>query len=283
MDGGSNLEQIPFGGLLVKSRGIDVVVAVDASADDPNRWPKYVPLSLLQEFLTSIAVQWNIPPFDLPAHINRLIIVPSRFSPDSIFCTKFRLHRRESATNILWVQSESNSGRISTDNLLTQLASSRWKPAIYQVSSSSSPLLNARSQVPSDSTDDMQFSYTPLFTEIFINQAFANTFGGFLPNTTSPDPNWGKCLQCAAIDRARLKLTPPPSRSDVCSQCFSQYCYDPNDPPSATEVPGRNYVFLNPDPGGVTKVQKFLSSNKGKIIGGVVAVVCVVVGAIAFM
>ena len=105
-----------------------------------------------------------------------------------------------------------------------------------------------------------------LFTEMFINQASANTFGGFLPNTTSPDPNWGKCLRCAAIDRARLKLTPPPSRSDFCSQCFSSYCYGPSYAPSVQELPDRNYVFLNPDPGGVTKVKKFLSSNEGSII-----------------
>ena len=118
---------------------------------------------------------------------------------------------------------------------------------------------------------------------MFINQASANTFGGFLPNTTSPDPNWGKCLRCAAIDRARLKLTPPPSRSDFCSQCFSSYCYGPSYAPSVQELPDRNYVFLNPDPGGVTKVKKFLSSNEGSIIGSVVAVVCVAAGAISFM
>ncbi|KIM65066.1 hypothetical protein SCLCIDRAFT_1212755, partial [Scleroderma citrinum Foug A] len=99
--------------------------------------------------------------------------------------------------------------------------------------------------------------------------------GGFLPNTTSPDPNWGKYLQCAAIDCAHLKLTLPPSCSDFCLQCFSPYCYGLSYPPSVQELPDRNYMFLNQDPGGMTKVKKFLSSNEGSIIGGVVAVILV--------
>ena len=42
-------------------------------------------------------------------------------------------------------------------------------------------------------------------------------------------------------------------------------------------------MFLNQDPGGMTKEKKFLSSNEGSIIGSVVAVVCVAAGAISFM
>jgi lysophospholipase len=47
VDGGSNLEQVPIGSLLAKVRAVDVVVAIDASSDDPNYWPKSVPISLL--------------------------------------------------------------------------------------------------------------------------------------------------------------------------------------------------------------------------------------------
>lgn len=42
IDGGSNGEVIPIAPLLVKSRELDVIVAVDASSDDNNNWPKYV-------------------------------------------------------------------------------------------------------------------------------------------------------------------------------------------------------------------------------------------------
>lgn len=69
----------------------------------------------------------------------------------------------------------------------------------------------------------------------------------------------------------------------MCAQCFSQYCYDPSDPPSASELPGRDYVYSNPDPSGWDKVAAFLSRNEGAIIGGVMAVVFLIGGGIAFM
>jgi len=66
-------------------------------------------------------------------------------------------------------------------------------------------------------------------------------------------------------------------------RCFSQYCYDPSNPPSAHELPGRKYTYSNPDSEGVTKVAAFLSKDKNGIIGGVVALVLVIAGGIAFI
>ena len=41
IDGSSNLENVPLGPLFVKARGLDVILGLDASADDPTfRWPK---------------------------------------------------------------------------------------------------------------------------------------------------------------------------------------------------------------------------------------------------
>lgn len=43
IDGSSNQENIPYGPLLVNARGVDVIVTLEGSADDPvNNWPKYV-------------------------------------------------------------------------------------------------------------------------------------------------------------------------------------------------------------------------------------------------
>lgn len=49
VDGGSNLERIPLGTLLTKARAVDVIVAVDASSDDSNQWPKSVTFVALYE------------------------------------------------------------------------------------------------------------------------------------------------------------------------------------------------------------------------------------------
>ncbi len=41
IDGSSNGENVPLGQLFVRARGLDVVVAVDATANIPGvRWPK---------------------------------------------------------------------------------------------------------------------------------------------------------------------------------------------------------------------------------------------------
>ncbi|TFY82193.1 hypothetical protein EWM64_g1817 [Hericium alpestre] len=47
-----------------------------------------------------------------------------------------------------------------------------------------------------------QLDYTVKHTRVFIDQAHNNTLAGFLPNTTQADPNWPKCLQCAALAAA---------------------------------------------------------------------------------
>ena len=41
IDGSSNHENVPLGQHFVKARGMDVVVAIDASSDIPSGWPKY--------------------------------------------------------------------------------------------------------------------------------------------------------------------------------------------------------------------------------------------------
>jgi lysophospholipase len=120
-----------------------------------------------------------------------------------------------------------------------------------------------------------QLQYTPKETRILFDQVFTNQISGFVPNTNKADPNFGKCLQCAAIDRARLAnattANPNPiPRSDFCTTCFKQYCYDPNNPPSKDALPGRKLTFVDPDPSGFSQVTGFLGMSKFKLIGGLI-------------
>lgn len=43
LDGSSNNENVPYAPLFVKARGLDVIVTVEGSSDDPNNFPKCVP------------------------------------------------------------------------------------------------------------------------------------------------------------------------------------------------------------------------------------------------
>jgi len=47
IDGSSNQENVPLGPMFVRARGLDLVVAVDASADTSNNFPKYVSALIL--------------------------------------------------------------------------------------------------------------------------------------------------------------------------------------------------------------------------------------------
>ena len=133
------------------------------------------------------------------------------------------------------------------------------------------------------STNTFQLDYTSSHTELFLNQVHANVIGGFMPNTNSPDPNFGKCLQCVAIDRARYKLKPPLERSSFCSQCFQQYCFDPNNLTSSSELPDRKFGFANPDPQGLSAVSGFLSKSKIALILTFIALLFLVAGLSAFL
>jgi lysophospholipase len=126
------------------------------------------------------------------------------------------------------------------------------------------------------STPTLRLEFSKAHTQLFLDQVYANAIGGFVPNTNIPDPNFGRCLQCAAIDRARYRINPPLARSDFCTQCFTQYCFDPNNPSSSSELPGRVLAFENPDPQGLSALSSFLSRGKvGLIVGFLVAVLVI--------
>ena len=136
---------------------------------------------------------------------------------------------------------------------------------------------------PITSTGTFKLEYTPEHTELFLDQVHANVLGGFMPNTNSPDPNFGNCLQCIAIDRARYQVKPPVARSSICTQCFQQYCFDPSNLTSAAALTGRKLVFVDPDPQGVSALSGFLSQSKVGLILGFIGLLLVVAGLSAFL
>jgi len=113
---------------------------------------------------------------------------------------------------------------------------------------------------------------------MFLTQSQGSAYNGFMEGQLGADPEYGTCLQCAAIDRARLKTNPITPRSDICSRCFKKYCYDPVNPPPEGQIVGRRYEFNDPDPFGI---RTFYEGNKSSIIVGGVFVGLIVLAAIA--
>jgi hypothetical protein len=119
------------------------------------------------------------------------------------------------------------------------------------------------------STATFKLSYAPWHTSQFLSQAQATTFNGFMEGQLGADPTYGTCFQCAAIDRARLKTNPVTPRSDVCSNCFKKYCYNPDSPPPEGQIVGRRFKHKDPDPLGI---RSFVMKHKAYVITGAVLV-----------
>ncbi|KAJ6609839.1 phospholipase B [Mycena sp. CBHHK59/15] len=237
IDGASNGENIPYGPLFVKSRALDVIVTIEGSADDPNNWPNGTGVIATASRLSTIlrSSHQQFPP------------IPQ--------------------TAAAWVSTGVRQ-RATFFGCDPQQSPPEYPLVIYLPNA---PPITGDDPVTNTATFDL--TYPTKHTQLFLDQVQFNTISGFTPNANTPDPNFGICLQCAAVDRARFKLTPVPSRSSICTQCFQQYCYDPNNPPSQSELPNRKLVFVDPTPQGLTKVEGFLGTNKFKLVGGLIGLV----------
>ncbi|CAK5281501.1 unnamed protein product [Mycena citricolor] len=250
IDGASNGENIPYGPLFVKARALDVIVTLENSADDPNTWPKYV------------------------SSLKCLVLSYEPGSGSSVLTTSQRLSTILRASH----QQFPPIPQSANDFISTGV---RQRPTFFGCDPSQTPpeypLVIYLPNSPPITGDDpvtnsatFKLSYPSLHTRLFLDQVHLNTISGFTPNANTPDPNFGLCLQCASIDRSRMKISPTPSRSEICAQCFKQYCYDPQNPPSVSELPNRKLVFKDPTPEGLSKITGFLGTNKLKLVGGAV-------------
>ncbi|ETW80449.1 hypothetical protein HETIRDRAFT_384983 [Heterobasidion irregulare TC 32-1] len=246
IDGSSNGENVPLGPMFVNARGLDVVLAVDASADALG-WPNgSSPLHSASRIATLLqSSHQDFPP--LPASPADFLSTGVNMRPTFFGC--------DPAKN-----------------------PPEYPMVIYFPNS---PPLNGDD--PVTNSDTFQLDYTPEHTRLFIDQVHANTIGGFQPDTNSPDPNFGRCLQCAALDRARYKTSPLIQRSDFCATCFKQYCFDPSNPPSKVALPNRKLAFKNPDPTGFKGVASFLSTSKLPIALGFLGAAIAIGALIGFL
>ncbi|EIN11650.1 phospholipase B [Punctularia strigosozonata HHB-11173 SS5] len=248
IDGSSNHENVPLGAMFVRARALDVVVAVDGSADQATiNWPNGSSPIFSSQRMANI-LQASHQPFP-----------PIPTTPEQFLSTGV-------------------NQRPTFFGCYPQKNPPEWPMVIYFPNS---PPISGED--PVSNTGTFKLSYTPKHTRLFLDQVHNNTIGGFTNGSTAADPNFGKCLQCAAVDRARIRSGANVARSDFCTQCFFQYCYDPNNPPSVSQIAGRKYDFVDPDPQGVSRVKGFLGDNKGPLIGGLVGLFVFIAALIGFL
>ncbi|GAA6020201.1 hypothetical protein JCM10207_004367 [Rhodosporidiobolus poonsookiae] len=192
-DGGENGENVPIGPLLVKSREIDIVVAVDASADTEYSWPNGTSLLATYERATNYSNGYThfppIPPTQQDFVDQGLNTRPTFFGCNNTF-----------------------GGWMNT---------SEAYPLVIYLPNAPAPLENP--YLTNTSTFTLNYDYDEVVG--FLDSAHANALKGFpdpsTPNT--PDSQWPLCLKCAVVDRARQRAML--NRSSECESCFNRYCW----------------------------------------------------------
>ncbi|KZP28406.1 phospholipase B [Athelia psychrophila] len=236
IDGGLGWENVPLSPLFVNSRHVDVIFAADSTASTTLSWPNGTALITTQmriaQVLSSSHQEFPV----IPASAADFISTGTNSRPTFFGCDP--------------------GENPPSGPLLVYLPNSP-------------PLTGAPS---SSNYGTFKLSYSGVETQMLLDQAHANTIGGFTPYSNSPDANFGKCLQCAAVDRARFRQNIT-ARSDVCQACFVQYCFDPVHPPSLSELPHRQLELADPTP------KSWLAKHYRALIGGLVALVVVIIAA----
>ncbi|KAI0766492.1 phospholipase B [Irpex lacteus] len=248
IDGSSNAENVPLGPMFVTARGLDMVVAVDGSADDLQSWPNGSSIVFTAARLTNILSTSHQPFPPIPNTTADFISTGVRRRPTLFGCNP----TNQTAPEYPLVLYLPNSPPVNGDDPVTN-------------------------------TGTFQIDYTQKHSRLFIDQAHTNTISGFLEKAAFADPQWGTCLQCAAVDRSRFKLSPPIPRSLTCAQCFDRYCFDPSHPPDGSLVVGRKIDFVDPSPEGLGRVTKFLKDNVVPLVIGLVLFCAAVAGVIGWL
>ncbi|KAG6373885.1 lysophospholipase [Boletus reticuloceps] len=186
VDGGEDGENIPLQILLVKARGLDTILAIDASSNT-NNFADGSALIASQDRVNLLSSTYSFPP------------VPTTAS-------EFTAHNLTTKPTFFGCNTTSAN---ETTPLMIYLANG-------------GPAHNG--EVPVTNTSTLQVSYGASQIQSMLDQIFVISTQGY-PTSSSmtTDPEWPACLACAVVDRARERAGE--ARSGVCETCLARYCW----------------------------------------------------------
>lgn len=175
--------------LLVKARAVDIVLAIDASADTEFSWPNGTSLLATADRAANYSQgYWSFPP--IPATSDDFVEQGLNVRPVFFGCN---------ATNMANM----------TDN-------DAYPIVVYL------PNAPVAGSSYSTNTSTFQLNYDIEDVVSFLDNAHTNALKGFSLNSTRDD-QLAQCLKCAVVDRARTRAMI--QRSEICEQCFTRYCW----------------------------------------------------------
>ncbi|SCV68564.1 BQ2448_685 [Microbotryum intermedium] len=196
-DGGENGENVPIYPLLVKARAVDLIVAIDSSADTTYSWPNGTSLLATAERVAQYGQNYtSFPP--IPGGAMDFVQQGLNLRPTFFGC-------------------DAASGNVTGQG--------QYPIVIYLPNS---PVPNKTQGYTGYQTNTSTFTlnYDLDDTVNFLDASKSNALKGFQNVTAgqTADPSWPLALKCATIDRARQRAGLP--RSSACSAQFERYCWN---------------------------------------------------------
>ncbi|ROT43641.1 hypothetical protein SODALDRAFT_269732 [Sodiomyces alkalinus F11] len=229
VDGGEDLQNIPLHPLIQPFRALDVIFAVDSSADTHNSWPNGTALRATYDRVATEIGNGTLFPAvpDADTFINLgLNRRPTFFGCDAANFTSSRINDDDDDDDDLFVV----------------------PPLIIYVP-------NAPYTVFSN-VSTFQPSYPLGQRDAIIRNGFNSATRG---NNTL-DEEWPVCVACAVLSRSWWKANE--SAPDACARCFDRYCWDG----STDTAPVRNYdpaYIIGPDFGSEENAAAGLPGSRG--------------------
>ena len=187
VDGGEDLQNVPFHPLLWSLRAVDVILAVDSSADTTTHWPNGTSLvATYKRSISSFVSDSETDRFPTIPSINTIVNLGLNARPTFFGCNPSDFPNTTSSTT----------------------------PGPLIVYLPNAPYTN----FSNTSTFQMEYSYEQR-QSIILNGYNAATMGN-----ATVDSQWPACLACAILDRS-LKRTGTGAPA-VCKECFQRYCWN---------------------------------------------------------
>ncbi|KAJ6456403.1 lysophospholipase [Mycena sanguinolenta] len=189
VDGGEDGQVTPLQPMLVKDRAIDVIIAIDAFNDAPNNFAGGSTLmatqARMQIFPRGLAAFPAVPTSAAAFAAANLTSRPTFFG-----CTPSKTDTEAPGPLLVYFA----NGAPPRDG--------------------SPPLTNTSTGQSIFTTDELQG---------MLKQTFDIATQGAALGPANVDEEWGACLACAVVDRARERERV--ERSGVCETCFVRYCW----------------------------------------------------------
>ncbi|SCZ90572.1 BZ3500_MvSof-1268-A1-R1_Chr1-3g02074 [Microbotryum saponariae] len=207
-DGGENGENVPLYPLLVKARAVDVIVAIDSSADTTYGWPNGTSLLATAERVKQYGENYTSFP-SIPGGAMDFVQQGLNLRPTFFGCD------------------------VASGNVTGQ-----GEYPILTIYLPNSPVPNSTQGYTGYQTNasTLTLNYDLKDTVNFLDASKSNALKGFQNVTAGQtvDPTWPLALKCATIDRARQRAGLP--RSSACSAQFERYCWNSTIAPSLANL-----------------------------------------------